>query len=160
MGKIIPLLAVVGLFTGLGAGYVMKPEPKPDEVSLEGEASDKPADPTKDTDPSEDFEYARLNNQFVIPVVKEGRVVSLVVFSATLEVDIGSTSSVFEKEPKIRDIFLQTLFDHANAGGFDGPFTESGKLSVLRRNLRDASRKVLGEVVNDVLILDLVRQDT
>jgi hypothetical protein len=77
----------------------------------------------------------------------------------SIEVTAGLTSVVFENEPKLRDALLLVLFDHANSGGFDGPFTELSNLETLRTALREAARAELGGDVVDVLISDLARQD-
>jgi hypothetical protein len=105
-------------------------------------------------------EYVRLNNQFVVPVVEDRRVVSMVVLSLSLEVEPGSTEAVYQREPKLRDVFLQVLFDHANVGGFSGSFTDGDNLVVLRTSLREAAALVLGTSVRDVLITDIARQDS
>lgn len=165
MGKILPiLLAGIGLAGGIGAGVALKP---PAEDALHDKAG---TDETKhqeahDVEPpegqeSDDAEYVRLNNQFVVPVVVNGRVNSLVVMSISLQVQPGTRETVFAREPKLRDAFLQVLFDHANTGGFDGMFTTSDNLRTLRMALLETSQKTLGEMISDVLIIDLVRQDT
>lgn len=143
----IPLLfGVVGLASGAGAGFLLRgDDPANSEV-----AAEEPAVPP---------EYAKLNNQFVIPVLEDGVVVSLVVLSLSLEVTPGSTALAFEHEPKLRDVFLQVLFSHANSGGFRGSFTESANLAPLRMALFEAASSVLPGVVTDVLIGDIVRQD-
>lgn len=106
------------------------------------------------------MEYVKLNNQFVVPIVKDKNVASLVVLSLSLEVPAGSEDDVYKREPKVRDSILQVLFDHANIGGFDGAFTEAKMLNVLRRALREVAQRDLGaDVVNDVLILEIARQD-
>jgi len=83
-----------------------------------------------------------------------------VILSISLEVTPGSTESVYAMEPKLRDIFLRVLFDHANAGGFRGAFTQSNTMDVLRSALREAAAATLGKALSDVLIIDIVRQDT
>ncbi len=100
-----------------------------------------------------------MNNQFVVPVVKDGRVASMIVLSLSLEVAAGNTEAVYQREPKLRDAFLRVLFDHANVGGFSGSFTDGANLLVLRTNLKEAAALVLGPVVSDVLITDIARQD-
>lgn len=105
-------------------------------------------------------EYVKLANQFVVPVVEDGRVVAMVILSLTLEVPSGKTEAVYQREPKLRDAFLQVLFDHANAGGFRGAFTDGANLIVLRNALREVSRKIMADDVTDVLIADIVRQDS
>jgi hypothetical protein len=105
-------------------------------------------------------EYVRLNNQFVVPIVRNGTVRSLVVLSLSIEVNTGQNGAVFDREPRLRDSFLRVLFAHANAGGFDGSFTESAAMAPLREGLRESAISVLGaSVVHEVLITDITRQD-
>ena len=105
------------------------------------------------------FDYVKLNNQFVVPIVESGRVGALVVMSLNLEVAAGQAEEIYQLEPKIRDGLLQVMFDHANAGGFSGDFTKASRMNVLRTALKEAAQKMLGNTVSDVLIIDVVRQD-
>ena len=147
---ILPLiLGLIGLGAGVGAGVFLRPAP-----DAEGHTEMTKAEP--EVPP----EYVKLNNQFVIPVVQDGQVAALVVLSLSLEVTPGNTETVFATEPKLRDVFLQVLFDHANAGGFKGSFTDASNLVVLRQALKEVAMQVLGEVVRDVLIVDIARQDS
>jgi hypothetical protein len=84
----------------------------------------------------------------------------MVILSLSLEVATGTSEQVYSREPKLRDGFLQVLFDHANSGGFKGSFTDSSNLVLLRRTLMETARSILGEVVQDVLISDIARQDS
>ncbi|MDJ0627398.1 MAG: flagellar basal body-associated FliL family protein [Rhodobacter sp.] len=159
--KLLPLLlAVVGLGGGLGAGYLLRPPPAEEtDVTPCGEI-EAPAQTAERADtPDATHDYVKLNNQFVVPIVDKGRVGSLVVMALSLEVSAGQTELVYEREPKLRDAFLQVMFDHANAGGFSGVFTGSSRMSVLRNALREVAQKTLGPAVSDVLIIDFVRQD-
>ena len=101
-----------------------------------------------------------MTNQFVVPLIEGGKVGAMVILSLSVEVTSGQTSDVYTKEPKLRDSFLQVMFDHANAGGFDGPFTDSANMIALRRALLESARQTLGDSAQDVLITDIVRQDT
>jgi hypothetical protein len=96
----------------------------------------------------------------VVPVVEQGRVDAMVVLAISLEVEAGNTETVYQREPKLRDAFLQVMFDHANVGGFSGTFTDGSNLVVLRTNLKEAAAMILGTVVRDVLITDIARQDS
>ncbi|PCD76567.1 flagellar basal body-associated FliL family protein [Pseudothioclava arenosa] len=161
MNKILPLLlALVGLGAGGAAGYFLRPAPE--FIPEHGEAtSSEPAHSDAHSDPDAvTAEYVKLNNQFVIPVVTEAKVTSLVIMSVSLEVTPGETEKVYTLEPKLRDSFLQVLFDHANAGGFNGAFTLNGNMDVLRQSLLEAARHALGPSVQAILISDIVRQDT
>lgn len=182
--KLFPLLlALVGLGGGIGAGLILRPKAETGEhaISEGGEqVSDAPAhgsDPAQEAEAtvedhgaasaSDDHgdgsesgpEYVKMNNQFVVPVVKDGRVNAMVVLAISLEVEPGMTDGVYEREPKLRDAFLQVMFDHANVGGFNGSFTDSANLVVLRTNLKEAAAMILGTTVRDVLITDIARQD-
>ncbi len=144
---------------------VLRPAPPPAEELTEEQKAEKEAmakeaaEKAKEEEPAE-FEYVKLSNQFVVPVVKKDRVAALVVLTLTLEVAIGTKSDVLLREAKIRDSFLQVLFDHANHGGFDGEFTSPKKIDHLRLALREIAQRDFGsDVVNDVLLIEIARQD-
>ncbi len=171
--KLLPLLlALVGLGGGIAAGLVLRPAPDAKGHATEssgqapaGEHGDTAAESAEaaghDGEPEEGApEYVKMNNQFVVPVIEEGRVAAMVVLSLSLDVVPGNTEAVYQREPKLRDVFLQVLFDHANTGGFSGSFTDGSNLIVLRSSLKEAAALVLGNLVNDVLITDIARQDS
>ena len=79
--------------------------------------------------------------------------------SLSLEVQPGSEDAIYSREPKLRDALLRVLFDHAFIGGFDGTFTESSRLTALKVALLEAAQSVLGDLVSDSLITDIVRQE-
>lgn len=166
MRKLLPvLLALIGLAAGGGAGFFLRPgavEAVPNPCG-ETTAHDENAEATVGGKEGEEDpplrEYVKLNNQFIVPVVENGVVRSLVILSVSLEVGSGTSQEVYAVEPKLRDGFLQVLFDHANAGGFEGTFTNSNNMDILRVALFEAAQKSLGKKVSDVLIVDIVRQD-
>lgn len=162
MRKILPIaLALIGLGGGIGAGLMLRPEP---DTSDEAHADDSDhaaaANAAAHGEAAAPPDYVKLNNQFVVPVVAEGRVSAMVVLSLSLEMEPGNTETVYQREPKLRDAFLQVLFDHANVGGFSGSFTDGSNLVVLRGSLKEAAAQILGTVVKDVLITDIARQDS
>lgn len=161
MRKLLPLiLALLGLLAGVGAGAVLK-KPAEDLADTCAPADAAPPATKIGTAPVKlERDYVRMNNQFVIPVVADGRIKALVVMSLSLEVARGAREQVYAREPKLRDAFLRVMFDHANSGGFDGDFTSNGNMAHLREALGDAGRSVLGELVSEVLIIDIVRQDS
>lgn len=162
------LLLLLGTAGGVGAGLALTPaEPPPDPCAQapaegapgEGPAEAAPAEAEGEPAPPEGFDYVRLNNQFVVPVVEGGAVEALVLLSLSVEVRQGQEEAVLLIEPKLRDVFLQALFDHANTGGFEGMFTAAEPMRNLRRMLREAAREEVGGMITDVLIVDLVRQE-
>lgn len=156
---IVPVVAlVVGLGGGIGAAIFLAPKEAEETAEAPVETPEKPA-PLADPDPAVPADFAKLDNQFVVPVVKGGSVRALVVLSITLEVVPETSAEVFAKEPRLRDAFLQVLFEHANAGGFDDNFTQAERMLLLRQGLRESAHRLLGSIVRDVLIVDIVRQE-
>ncbi len=169
MGKLIPIiLAVIGLGAGIGGGIALRPAPVVAELvpcvadgamvaSTVAQKSE--AQREEENEANSTNEYVKLNNQFIIPDLEQGRVSSMVVLSLSIETKSGGRETIYLREPKLRDSFNQVLFDHANTGGFKGEFTESAKMTSLRNALREAAQRVVGDVVVGVLIQDIVRQD-
>lgn len=157
LSKLLPVIFLVfGVGVGIGAAMFMAPSPAPDAA-----ANAEHAAPAQDDHIApEETEYVKLNNQFVVPVILNERVTSLVVLSLSLETTSEMSETVYAHEPKLRDVFLRVLFDHANMGGFQGAFTQSNTLGLLRTALREVAQKELGGDVVDVLIVDISRQDT
>lgn len=149
-GTLPLILALIGLAIG-GAGGLYLKAPAPVDPAMPGIATE-PATGA--------FEYAKMNNQFIVPILENGRVASLVMLSLSLEVTPGASDAVFVKEPKLRDAFLQVLFDHANTGGFRGSFTDAGNLDHLRKALREEAQSLLGPDIHDILITEIGRQDS
>jgi flagellar protein FliL len=174
---IIPIiLFILGTAGGIGAGLALVPPP-PEETALgpcgevspdadhtvEPEAHASGGDNHAEEEGHEGLgsgsEYVKLNNQFIVPIVQSAEVAALVIMSISVEVPAGQEDAVLQVEPKLRDVFLQVLFDHANTGGFEGMFTSSSNMRSLRIALRTAAQDAFGETITDVLIVDLVRQD-
>jgi len=160
--KILPLvLLLVGVGAGVGAGVFLRPAEEKAGPIAEEISSDKVTLQTEQKPPQPDLvrEYVKMNNQFVVPVVNGDRVQALVVIALSLEVPAGQKDAIYSREPKLRDSFLQVMFDHANVGGFDGAFTSANNLDVLRNALREAAQKDMGDQISDVLIVEIARQD-
>lgn len=169
MGKLLPIiLALVGIGAGVGLGIALRQDPTKtaqEDVSNECLQADRShmAQITEtvyeNEDTSTEREYVKLNNQFVVPVVTDDLVDALVVMSLSIEIDEGQAETVYSREPKLRDAFLQVLFDHANIGGFRGEFTNANNMDVLRGALTQTAQNILGEMVSGILITDIARQD-
>lgn len=185
--KLVPvLLLFLGLGLGAGAGIFLRPAPS-EAVAHDGGDAGPGAGPgassgagteanghgaaddhgqgtsggdghyTPETGPTE---TVRLPNQFVVPVLHDGRVEALVVIGLALEMRTGHAFDLATDEPRLRAALLQLLFDHANIGGFDGLFTSGEVLLSLRRALVTTARGEVGPDVQDVLITELLRQES
>jgi len=159
---VLPLiLMLLGLAGGVGAGLALRPAP---EVA-EARADPVTPAPTATPDPPEPLrpegtQTVRLPSQFLVPLIGEGRVRAMVVLGIALDILPGETFDLAQNEARVRALFLQLLFDYANLGGFDGVFTAGEQLLTLRRPLLEAARAEFGAKVHDVLIVDLLRQES
>lgn len=174
----------------MGAGYFLRPPPAEpemmaevhcaeDDAECEAQASEGHGDSDEmadaghgeevaDEDHGEEAapesgsgpEYVSLQRQMIVPIVSDDQVISLVVMSLSIEVEAGFGLDVYDREPKLRDAFLQVLFRHANTGGFSGDFTSGEKMADLRRALNAAAAQVLGPIAIQVLVTDILRQAT
>lgn len=157
--KVMPVIvALLGTGGGVAAGMWLGPGMRDDPISVPddttGALTERPI-----PDAKVDTEFVKLDNQFVIPIVQSDMISAMVVMSLTVEITKGATQQVYEREPKLRDAFLQVLFDHANMGGFAGEFTGSNTLDVLRAALTENAQRLLGDNVHGVLITGVARQD-
>lgn len=158
LAKLLPLLLLlIGVAAGAGAGFMLKPEPETAHPEQAAETGTEHAAPVPEA--SITTEIVKLNNQFVIPLVAKDRITALVVLSLSVETAAGRTSEVYDREPKLRDVLLQALFNHANMGGFNGEFTKARNMDVLRAALTDVAIGVLGDAILGVLITEIARQD-
>ncbi len=103
MSKILPiLLALIGVGAGIGAGVMLKPAP----VDMSEVPVCRPATEGEHTEVAHDVdeggeatppEYVKMHNQFVIPVVEDGKMAALVVLSISLKVSAGGKEATFSK---------------------------------------------------------------
>lgn len=169
MRLILPLLlALIGAASGIGAGLYLKPAPGQTAADQGPQAGTTPETATAgaehdDAKPGEEpqagSEFVRFSDQFIVPVLDDGQVGAMVVVSLSLAAPAGRATAILAQEPRLRDAFLQVLFDYANTGGFDGEFTNGNRMDLLRGELRRAGRKLLDDDIADVLITEIARQD-
>lgn len=179
MGKLLPvILAVIGLGAGVGAGIFLRPAhddtgehaagaddhaaavdcPTPGPALADAGSHGAEVGHGAAAGPDLVTEFVKFSNQFVVPVMGEDNVEAMVVLTLSVEVSEGAKEAIYNREPKLRDAFLRVLFDHANAGGFNGNFLNSAGLDNLRSALRETALTTAGPIVQDVLIVDLVKQ--
>ncbi|WP_294228753.1 flagellar basal body-associated protein FliL [uncultured Shimia sp.] len=163
MKKLLPIiLLLVGIGAGVGAGLALRPEPAPVAPTEGAEGEDHAATTDKkdkEEGPPKGRSYVDLVDQFIVPVVNDDAVASLILVTLTIEVKDSHSEAIFEAEPRIRGALLQAMFDHANIGGFDGAFTNSSKLDRLRKTFLEVAQKTFGDEITDVLIVQITRQD-
>lgn len=104
-------------------------------------------------------EYLKFKRQFVIPVMEEKKIKSLVIMNLNLELNENAPSQSSVLEPKLRDAFMRDLLSLSNEGVFGGELTDPDNFDILRETLLGTARRILDGGVNDVLILDLAKRD-
>lgn len=151
MKLLVPLFGLlIGIGAGVGVGLVFAaPEDEVATVLVEQDPDETAAA----------IALVSLDSQFVVPIVEEDAVTSLVILTLGLEVSEETADVIYTREAKLRDVFLRTLFRHANIGGFSGDFTSLRNLDLLRSSLLSAAREEIGLDVQGVLIMSLARQD-
>ncbi|MFN7054799.1 flagellar basal body-associated FliL family protein [Hyphomonas sp.] len=103
--------------------------------------------------------YYRFSREFVVPLIENGRVASLVILNISLEVDSAISGSLFSKEPALRDNIMTTLIALSNDGRTFESITNVENYESLRAMVLMNLKKVQPTGINNVLILDMARQD-
>lgn len=177
MKKLLPILLIVlGVVGGGALGMFLKP-PAPAAEHGEDDAGKQSADAGhgdaghgEDTHAGDDGhggeaspegqrDYVKVGKQIIIPIVEGGETKALMLFELAVDVPLGQRALVSEREPRLRDAFLRELFEMSYTGAFMTTFTDDRVIEELRRNLIVAARAHLGDIVSDVLILDVMRQE-
>lgn len=150
MNKLVLVgIVALGVVAGGVAGFVMKPEtPDAEEKRVEQPKA-----------PPGNFDFVRLDRQFVVPIIEDQVVRSLVVLELSLEIAPASSERVYAKEPKIRDALLAQLHLTAQEGGFLSRLGTAAFLQELREDLKASLVPILADDVHGVLIGNIVRRD-
>lgn len=124
---------------------------------------DKKKEPSKGHDEaaySGEISYLKFKRQFVIPIVDQKKIESLVIMNFNLELNDKAPAESFNMEPKLRDAFMRDLLSLSNQGLFSEELTSPETFETVRETLLGSSRKIIKEGVENVLILDIARRDS
>jgi hypothetical protein len=103
--------------------------------------------------------YMKFKRQFVIPVMKENKIKSLVIMNFNIELNDAAPPNSFNLEPKLRDAFMRSLLNLSNEGVFDDDLTSPETFDYIRETLVGSARGILSQGVENVLILDVAKRD-
>lgn len=103
--------------------------------------------------------YFKFSREFVVPVVSQGRVTSLVILNLNLEADANMSQKLFEMEPKLRDNIMTTLITISNDGKTFESMTDVENYESIRSMVMMNLKSVMSTGVHNVLIVDLAKQD-
>lgn len=100
----------------------------------------------------------RFSRQFVVPVIHEDGVNSLLVLDIGVATPPEATQGLYTFELKLRDAILTALLRLSNSGAFDDELLEDASISALRTDLLAAAKTVIGDDAKQILILNIARQ--
>jgi flagellar protein FliL len=159
------VLPVLSLMVGLGGGGAAAIMLGPAASEQHGAGVDHSGTAEEDSATHDDgqdkgpTEIVKLPNQFVVPVIVNKSVRSMVILTVALEVEQGQADFVRTLEPKLRDTFLDELFNLAAMGGFRDELISRKTLEIVRAALSQRARDVLRQKAVTVLVTDMARQD-
>ena len=109
--------------------------------------------------PSSDVDYFKFSREFVVPIIRDGKVASLIILNINLEVDGSLTDELFSLEPKIRDNIMTTLIQLSNDGSTLVAISDVQNYESIRATLLMNLGKVVPSGIRNVLIVDMGKQD-
>ena len=103
--------------------------------------------------------YFRFSREFVVPVLEDDRVASLVILNINLEVDSSISASLFSQEPKLRDNIMSTLIALSGDGDTFRNITQVESYESVRSMVLMNLKSVVPNGIENVLIVDMAKQD-
>jgi len=108
---------------------------------------------------STDVIYFKFTREFVVPIMHDRKVESLVILNINLEVDSATSGKLFSMEPKIRDNIMTTLIQLSNDGKTFENITDIESYETIRAMIMMNLQKTLPTGLENVLIVDIAQQD-
>jgi len=103
--------------------------------------------------------YYKFSREFIVPIIREGRVDSLVILNLNLEADAAISQKLFEMEPKLRDNIMTTLITLSNDGTTFESMTSVENYETIRSMVLKNLQTVVSSGIENVLIVDFAKQD-
>lgn len=179
MKQLIPaLIAGVFIVAGGAGGFYVKnmgsaeastaPSGDGEESSGHGEEkssghdkpkADKGGHGEEESAGSGDVTYYKFTREFVVPLIRNERVESLVIINLNLEVDSSESQKLFSMEPKLRDNIMTTLIKLSNDGDTLHTLTNVDHYETIRSMVLTNLQDAISHNIRNVLILDMAKQD-
>lgn len=103
--------------------------------------------------------YYKFSREFVVPIIRNSRVDSLVILNLNLEADSSISQRLFEMEPKLRDNIMTTLITISNDGTTFESMTSVENYETIRSQVLKNLQSVVSSGIHNVLIVDFAKQD-
>lgn len=106
-----------------------------------------------------DVFYYKFSREFIVPVLNDGKVESLVILNINIEADSAVSQQLFSLEPKLRDTIMTALIKLSGDGHTLQNLTNAENYETIRSMLLMELKDVVPTGIENVLILDLAKQD-
>ena len=174
---ITAVIAVICIMAGGFAGHFLKTsgseapaEAHAGEVKSDGaekapketaskEAPSKEASSKGGGEASGEVVFYKFSREFIVPILEEERVESLVILNINLEADAELSQELFRLEPKLRDNIMTTLIELSNDGRTFQTITDVQSYEAVRSMILMNLKNVVSEGIHNVLILDMAKQN-
>ena len=103
--------------------------------------------------------FYKFSREFVVPIMAERRVKALVILHISLEVDEKTSDQLFSLDPKLRDNIMTTLIGLSNDGRTLDELTNPESYETIRSMILMNLRSGVSEGIQNVLIMDVGKQD-
>ena len=103
--------------------------------------------------------YFKFGREFVVPIMQDGKVKALVILNLNLEVDDSHIDKLFSLEPKLRDNVMTTLVGLSTDGRTLEDPTNTESYETIRSVVLMNLQSVVSSGIENVLILDMAKQD-
>ena len=103
--------------------------------------------------------YFKFTREFIVPIMHDGKVSSLVILNINLEADSSISQKLFSMEPKIRDNIMTTLIELSNDDRTFENITDVESYETIRAMVLLNLQKAVPSGIQNVLIVDIAQQD-
>lgn len=108
---------------------------------------------------SADVQYFTFSREFVVPIMANQRVESLVIVNINLEAQSSVMEKLFSVKPKLRDNIMTTLVSLSNDGKTLVEPTSVDSYETIRSVILMNLNSVVATGIENVLIMDMAKQD-
>jgi len=106
-----------------------------------------------------DIQFFNFSREFIVPIMTNQRVESLVIININLEVESSVLDKLFSIKPKLRDNIMTTLVELSNDGKTLVEPTSVDSYETIRSVILTNLNSVVASGIENVLIMDLAKQD-
>lgn len=104
--------------------------------------------------------YFKFSREFVVPIIQNERVASLVILNINVESDAAQSDKLFSQEPVLRDVVMTTLIEISGDGRTFQSMTSIENYETVRSLILTALQEKFPDMgIRNILIQDIARQD-